>query len=266
MTERIIPHLDLEQIAASGQCFSWERTTPHVWTIPHGEHRIEVEQRGARFRFSCGEEEFQNVWVPYFDLETDYGALKASVDPADGYLREAVTYGDGIRVLRQDFWETAVGFLISQNNNLTRITRSMAALRENYGLLRENHRAFPRPDELTGAREEDFRALGLGYRAGYLVRLAADLSGGGLKKLESRLETCGDTEAEHTLMELYGVGKKVADCICLFGLHRTDFFPVDTHIRRIFAQRYPGGFPFDRYRGNLGRIQQYLFYYDLRNH
>lgn len=264
MVRRTIPHLDLNQIAASGQCFTWGRTGPHTWMIPHGEHLVGAEQVGEQFRFSCGEEEFRTVWAPYFDLDTDYGALKAAVDPADGYLRDAVAYGSGIRVLRQDFWETAVGFLISQNNNLTRITRSMAALRERYGTARGDYRAFPRPEELKGAGESDLRSLGLGYRAGYLVRLSRDLSGGGLEDLEGRLASCGDEEAERILMELHGVGKKVADCICLFGLHRTDFFPVDTHIRRIFAEQYPQGFPFRRYRGNLGRIQQYLFYFDLK--
>ena len=66
------------------------------------------------------------------------------------------------------------------------------------------------------------------------------------------------------MLTLYGVGGKVADCILLFGLHRVDAFPVDTHIRHLLARHYPGGFPCARYWGFLGILQQYLFYYDLK--
>lgn len=264
MVQRSISHLSLEQIAASGQCFTWARLGPCRWAVVHGQNRVEVSQEGEQFSFSCTERQFEEVWKPYFDLDTDYGTLVQSVDPADEYLTGVVEYGRGIRVLRQDFWEVTVSFLISQNNNITRITRSMAELRRKYGRSCGEFLAFPRPEGLAGAGEEDFRELGLGYRAKYLVRLARELSGGGLEQLEGRLKDCGDEEAEKVLMGLYGIGKKVADCICLFGLHRADFFPVDTHIRQIFSQHYPGGFPSERYRGNLGRIQQYLFYYDLK--
>lgn len=259
-----IPHLDLEQIAASGQCFTWERLNGAVWCIPAGERWVEAAQEGETVQLSCTQESFDGYWKTYFDFDTDYGALKAAIDPADAYLTAAVAYGGGIRVLRQDFWEVLVSFLISQNNNITRITRSMAGLRERYGRDCGAFRAFPRPDELKEAAEADLQALGLGYRAKYLARLAGELAGGGLTDLERALAACGDEEAERTLMGLYGVGKKVADCVCLFGLHRTDFFPVDTHIRQIFAAHYPDGFPYERYRGYLGILQQYLFYYDLR--
>lgn len=258
-----VPHLNLGQIADSGQCFTWERLDENRWRIPAGRRCVEVVQQGERLTFSCTREELDGFWNHYFDLDTDYGALKAAVDPADAYLTAAVDWGGGIRVLRQDFWEVLVSFLISQNNNITRITRSMALLRERYGRPCGDFRAFPRPEELRTAVETDFQALGLGYRAKYLVRLAGELSDGGLDRLKETLDSCTDREAERVLMGLYGVGKKVADCVCLFGLHRADFFPVDTHIRKILDRHYPDGFPYERYQGSLGIIQQYLFYYDL---
>ena len=264
MIRRTIPHLDLAQIAASGQCFTWGRGAAGSWTIPAGERLVTACQRGEELTFSCDMAEFDAFWAGYFDLDTDYGALKASVDPADRYLTAAVAHGGGIRILRQDFWEVLVSFLISQNNNITRSTRSMALLRERYGKSTGGFRAFPRPDGLTGVSEADFRDVGLGYRAKYLTWLSRELAGGGLEALERTLSDAGDEEAERTLMGLYGVGKKVADCVCLFGLHRTDFFPVDTHIRQVLDRHYPGGFPRERYRGGLGILQQYMFYYDLK--
>lgn len=169
MIRRTIPHLDLAQIAASGQCFTWGRGAAGSWTIPAGERLVTACQRGEELTFSCDMAEFDAFWAGYFDLDTDYGALKASVDPADRYLTAAVAHGGGIRILRQDFWEVLVSFLISQNNNITRITRSMALLRERYGKSTGGFRAFPRPDGLTGVSEADFRDVGLGYRAKYLT-------------------------------------------------------------------------------------------------
>ena len=65
-------------------------------------------------------------------------------------------------------------------------------------------------------------------------------------------------------MRLSGIGGKVADCICLFALHQMDAFPVDTHIKKALELHYPGGFPFEKYKGCAGVMQQYIFYYDLR--
>ena len=199
MIRRTIPHLDLAQIAASGQCFTWGRGAAGSWTIPAGERLVTACQRGEELTFSCDMAEFDAFWAGYFDLDTDYGALKASVDPADRYLTAAVAHGGGIRILRQDFWEVLVSFLISQNNNITRITRSMALLRERYGKSTGGFRAFPRPDGLTGVSEADFRDVGLGYRAKYLTWLSRELAGGGLEALERTLSDAGDEEAERAL-------------------------------------------------------------------
>lgn len=255
-----IPHMDLDQIAASGQCFTWRRLGGKDYQIAHQGRTLNARQAGEAFTFSCSEEEFHAHWYDYFDLATDYTHIKCAIDPADPCLTAAAAYGAGIRVLRQDFWEVLVCFLISQNNNITRITRSVQGLCGRYG----EDGAFPRPDDLLGAEAADFAALGLGYRAKYLVALAEQMSGGALVELEEALNDCGDAEAEALLMSLLGIGKKVADCALLFGLHRVDFFPLDTHIKQILARNYPQGFPFDRYHGFLGILQQYLFYYDLR--
>lgn len=251
-----IPHMDLDQIAASGQCFTWKRLGPGRYAISTLGRMVEAAQEGDCFTFSCTEAEFRSVWADYFDLGTDYGAVKAAIDPSDSFLTDAAAYGGGIRILRQDLWEVMVSFLISQNNNMTRITRSVAALRETYG----QDGAFPRPDDLADAAEAELEAMGLGYRAKYLSTLAESMSSGALEELEAALGDADDTEAAAILTGLYGIGKKVADCILLFGLHRMDAFPLDTHIKQILTRHYPGGFPFTRYRGCAGILQQYLFY------
>lgn len=258
-----VSNLDLEQIACSGQCFTWEPIGDGGWRIPHRDKLVEARLEEGDLLLSCTAEELESTWRAYFDLDTDYAGIQALIDPEDACLSQAAERGRGIRILRQDLWEVMVGFLISQNNNITRITRSMSALRAAWGRSVGAFRVFPRPDDLAGVSEADFRAAGLGYRAAYLARLVEALSGGGLSQLETALSAATDQEAEALLMGFHGIGRKVAGCICLFGLHRTDFFPVDTHIRQVLSAHYPLGFPFARYRGYLGIIQQYLFYSDL---
>lgn len=267
MVERHISCLDLDQIAASGQCFTWQRLGEGHYGIPARGSYVEAEQRGERLVFSCGETEFEALWADYFDLSTDYEAIQAAIDPADGYLRAAARYGRGIRVLRQDLWEVLVSFLISQNNNIGRITRSVQGLCRRWGEERRagsrTYWSFPSPAALVGASESDFAALGLGYRARYLVRLTAEVEAAGYEDWARRLRAAGAEEAMERLTGLYGVGKKVAQCVCLFGLHQVDAFPVDTHIRRVLEAHYPAGFDLERYKGYGGILQQYLFYYDL---
>ena len=149
MVERHISCLDLDQIAASGQCFTWQRLGEGHYGIPARGSYVEAEQRGERLVFSCGETEFEALWADYFDLSTDYEAIQAAIDPADGYLRAAARYGRGIRVLRQDLWEVLVSFLISQNNNIGRITRSVQGLCRRWGEERRagsrTYWSFPLP-------------------------------------------------------------------------------------------------------------------------
>ena len=89
MVERHVSCLDLDQIAASGQCFTWQRLGEGHYGIPARGSYVEAEQRGERLVFSCGETEFEALWADYFDLSTDYEAIQAAIDPADGYLRAA---------------------------------------------------------------------------------------------------------------------------------------------------------------------------------
>jgi len=136
-----IKDMDFEQIARSGQCFRMEGREDEngVWTIAAGGEYVEAVKDGDSFLFSCGEREFKETWAGYFDLQTDYDGYKKHVDSNDTYLRDAMEWGWGVRILQQDLWEMLVTFLISQNNNITRITGSVKELCKRYG---DKRRAF----------------------------------------------------------------------------------------------------------------------------
>lgn len=282
-----VPDMDLGQIDSSGQCFRMEKREPGLYSIIAGDRYAEieeieeaagevgmVEEKGAdgrtfRITFSLGQRssgQEADFWRHYFDLETDYGEIKAQIPEEDPYLIQAARMGWGIRILRQDLWETIVTFIISQQNNIPRIRRCVRSLCERYGREQANFRgesyhAFPGPKELAGAKLEELKACNLGYRARYILE-SARMAAEGRFSLEE-LQSMGYEEAKDTLLKLCGVGVKVAECVCLFALHHIDAFPVDTHIAQALAAHYPEGFPFERYTYAGGVLQQYIFFYEV---
>lgn len=143
-----IPDLNLRHIYESGQCFRWEPLGQDTYRIPAFGRTLTVRQTDGVFDFSCGAGEFDALWRSYFDLDTDYAAIKARVAPRDAYLQAAVAYGWGMRILRQDLWEVIVSFIVSQNNNIPRIRKNLRDLCAMQG------GAFPTPAALAAAQSE----------------------------------------------------------------------------------------------------------------
>lgn len=260
-------NFDLQQICDSGQCFRMKKSGENRFTVIAGDKYLEVIQEGSIVNFDCREEDFILFWIPYFDLDTDYGAYISKINPRDKYLCTAAEAGSGIRILRQDLWEIIVSFLISQQNNIVRIRRCIENLCETYGTEKtafngKKYHAFPTPVQLCEATEEELRACNLGYRARYVLQAARSAASGELP-LERLVRMKYYKRARKSLMGIYGIGEKVADCICLFALHHLSAFPVDTHIRQALDAHYKKGFPNRRYWKVRGVMQQYIFYYEL---
>ena len=276
----------IPQICESGQCFRLDAVSEDTYELLAGSRYLKIRIRenlaeaagrdGNRKANSqgetilyCTQEEYDTFWKEYFDLSVSYSDYIGQIDEQDDYLKSAAAFGGGIRILRQDTWEMIITFILSQQNNIPRIKGLIRALSERYGKKCETpegraYYAFPCAEELSRAAEEELRELKLGYRSKYICQTARMVAGGeidldALKEMEY-------TEARTELMRLSGIGGKVADCICLFALHQMDAFPVDTHIKKVLELHYPHGFPFEKYRGCAGVMQQYIFYYDLKNH
>lgn len=266
MVVKKITNFSLEQIARSGQCFRMSRREDGFFDIISGSRWMGARQSGESCEFLCTEEEFSEFWEDYFDLKQDYGEYISRIDKEDVYLNAAVKLAGGVRILRQDIWEMIVSFLISQQNNIVRIRRCIENICEAYGNPVKNGRGevyftFPEPEALAGLEEDALKACNLGYRSKYVVRAARSVAEGRFD-LE-QLGTLPYEKAKEELLKLFGVGVKVADCICLFGLHHLEAFPVDTHISQALKKYYGDGFPMEKYRGIQGVIQQYIFYYEL---
>lgn len=266
MTERSIPDFDIGQIARSGQCFRFRQLAEQHYALVAGGRYVEIRQQGQTVCFDCPEDEFEAVWRPYFDLDADYGRYKNAVAKRDKYLQSAVAAGGGLRILRQELWETIVCFIISQQNNIGRITKCVENLcsllgETCYNKSKQVYNAFPTAERLAACTADELAPIRLGYRAKYILAAARQVASGEVDLAAVRCMDYAHAKAE--LMRLTGVGVKVAECICLFALHHIDAFPVDTHIRQMLDAHYPKGFPLRRYKGFAGVMQQYAFYYEL---
>lgn len=292
MVSRKILNFDLRQIADSGQCFRMAllESEGSLCTVISGALFLVLSQDGAQVSFSCPEGDFP-YWERYFDLGADYGAYISSISDTDSYLKRAAAFGSGIRILRQDPWEMIITFIISQQKTIPAIRSLVEALCTNYGTRMEIqteiplpaghpnfYYTFPTPEQLSRASLEDLLALKLGYRAKYIKKVCEDACSGALDL--PRLEAMDYPSAMEYLQGFYGIGEKVANCVCLFGLHHIDAFPVDTWIRKVLLKEYasksrlPAATPksrlcdalveehFSRYRGFAGVMQQYIFFYE----
>lgn len=266
MIVKIQDDFDLQKIADSGQCFRFNKCADGYSVVALDKYLFVKEIAQGQYEFDCSEEDYQGFWKHYFDLDTDYRALRGLIDKRDDeYLYNASEFGKGIRILNQDPWEMIISFIISQRKNIPAIKASIekicALCGKKIATDKEGQAvfSFPTPKELSKATMEQLSACSLGYRDKYVKQAAMDVASGAVDlKAWAQLD---DEQLMEKLLSLYGVGVKVANCEILFGYHRLDAFPKDVWINKVLDQKYPSGFMFDKYKPYNGVMQQYLFFY-----
>ncbi len=247
----------------SGQMFRF-RCENNVWKVQSGAEYAEIVQDNPlKYRIITQNPKF---FVNYFDFNTNYDIIIKELSKFDA-VKPALEFGKGVRVLKQPLLEVLICFIISANNNIKRIKKSVELICENFGNKTDFGYAFPTIEQLSLAKEADFIKFGLGYRASYMVKTVNELKNGwDLNSLYS-LPT---NIAREKLMTLAGIGPKVADCILLFGVGKKDVFPVDTWIEKVWHDQF-GGITKNRkqianelvnmFKDYSGICQQYMFYY-----
>lgn len=250
-----------EHILECGQVFSFFKDENGDYVVLSRDKRAKILETQSGFVIETNDGEyFEN----YFDLKTDYGQIKKQLSAFD-LLKEPIRFGSGIRILKQDLFETVISFIVSANNNIKRIKLILNRIKEKYGSKMDGYFAFPTREQLLTATEEDFAALGAGYRAKYLFEVLRQVDE---RTLES-WKVLQTGELRKKLVCLMGVGPKVADCILLFGYGRGDVFPVDTWIEQMHNRFYPPLPNREKVRERLvaqfgdlsGYAQQYLFFF-----
>lgn len=261
-----------------GQCFRWKKQEDGSYTGVFKNNVLNVKKENDTITFTgiC-KGNIKDVVNDYFDLNTNYEAIKESLSKIDTYLAQSIEYGEGIRILKQDLWEMIISFIISANNNIPRIQKIIENISKEYGTPivwnEKTYYAFPTKEQLSKASVEDLRRLGLGFRDKYVFdttkRIVED------KEFLKNLNNTQDVdEARKILLSLQGVGPKVADCILLFGMHRFNVFPIDVWVRRVMNELYIKNedetkvskiqiekLAKTKYADMCGIAQQYLFYW-----
>ena len=259
--------LDIRKTADSGQTFRMSPDPERSIAAGADVYRCIASDRvcfaggGKIFYRSAEEDTTENdaFWRNYFDLDTDYEAFIGAIDPDDVYLSDAAEFGRGIRILRQDPWEMLITFIISQRRSIPSIKTCVEALCRRWGRpVGDGLYAFPTPEELAAAPLDELACCSLGYRTEYVYLAAQGVVSGAVDL--NAIGKMTDRELFAALTALRGVGPKIANCVSLFGFHRIAAFPVDVWIDRVLKEHYPNGFPFERYEGFAGVMQQYMFF------
>ncbi len=248
--------LSLLQTLEGGQAFRWT----HEGDIFSGyaQNRfLKVRQEKNGITLLDVREDEIPFWLGYFDSETDYNGIIERFS-ADNTLKLASEAGRGLRILRQEPFETLISFIISQNNNIPRIKGIVSRLCESFGERCGEGYAFPTAEKLAQLEEADLAPLRAGFRNRYILDAARKTTDKTVDLGKIYEMTYDEGKAE--LKKIVGVGDKVADCVLLFAYHKTEAFPMDVWIKRIVAEYYPDGLP-ECMGEHKGIAQQYLFEY-----
>lgn len=246
-------HINIEKTLFCGQSFAW--------TYSHGFYEAVVQGRLVRFTEAAFDTEIASdpLLRHYFDLDWPYEEAETYLAKLDSHLERAIAAYRGLHILNQDRWEVVSSFILSQNNNIKRIRQLYQRLCQAYGTNVEgSHYAFPSPQQLADVSEQQLRELGLGYRAPYLLDAVRQ------HHLLDEMENMKYEEALELLQLIKGIGRKVGECILLFGYHRMEAFPMDRWMKRVMESRYPG-MDSTYFAPYEGLAQQYLFLYELED-
>ncbi len=271
-----IDNFNLEQTLLCGQCFRWKKISDNTFRGVVANKLIDTEQisdniieiRNVDKKF------FDDVLFHYFDLGTDYQSIMDKLVAKDDVVKSSIEFGNGIRILRQDYFEIMMSFIISANNNIPRISKSVDMISEKFGTWianvdGEDYYAFPTPEQLAHVTSEEFRKTSVGYRDKYLCDAVNAVRTG-------RIDLQGINglpyeDIKNELLKVKGIGSKVADCVILYGYGYKSAFPVDTWMKKIINKYYCEDmttpkqmleFALEYFGEYAGVAQQYLFYYE----
>lgn len=276
-------HFNIKQILESGQVFRFEKITEHSYLLNAKQRLIKITQQphsSSALVYNTNVSELDEVWAPYFDIDTDYAKIASKLSSKDEYMAKAVEYGKGIRILHQDPWEMLISFIISQNKAIPHIKQCINNISKQFGFPLEqtggddkHYYAFPTPKQLSRATEQQLRDCKVGFRAPYIMDACHKILNGDI--ILNDLFIMSVEEAREKLMMIKGVGPKIADCILLFAYGKGEVFPTDVWIKRVVEGIYFEGRQVkpaeiqifaQNYFGDLaGYAQQYLFYYGREN-
>lgn len=259
---------DLNKITESGQCFRTKIFKDNVFRFISASNILYIKHiYSTEYEVSCTKAEWNTIWESYFDLRRCYSQIRRQISSSDMFLSKAANEAHGIRILRQDPFEMLVSFIISQRKSIPAIKKSIECIAEQFGTKvqtpYEKVFLFPSYVQMSQAKPEQLAECKLGYRLPYILDAINCIKQGKIN-LEV-LDGLPSREICESIMQIYGVGPKIANCVALFAYGKMDVFPIDTWIKQIIANEYAGLNPFNKYPDTAGIMQQYMFYYAIHH-
>lgn len=268
MREIVAPDINLSKVLESGQCFNMSVLDTGEFFVPSGRKACWAIQQGNDVLIRCNDEDV-DYWTRYFDIGNPvYSELAKRAEREQiPFLKEAIEYCNGLCMLRQDFFECLISFIVSQRKSIPAIAKALDQLCARYGDTVEfdsvSFRAFPTPEQLVEGYEKDaYAGCGLGYRDIYILDASKKVLSGEISK--SQLMEMPMDLAILKLREIKGVGDKIANCVGLYSLDMGNAFPIDVWMGRVLDTFFSTDEHIDfmaRYDGMLGVLQLYMYYY-----
>ena len=267
-----VNYFNLKYTLECGQCFRWNKVGDYYIGIIK-DRVIKIRQEdNYLYILSNKEENLEEAVKNYFELDKDYETIEKRTAKVDEYVKKAVSNTSGLRHLNQDFFETIISYIISANNNIPRISKSVNKISKRYGKKikydGEEYYLFPTPEELKDVTIEEYRECGVGFRDKYIFNTVKTINDGNLN-LDNIQELSTELLREK-LLSLMGIGPKVADCILLFSCGRQEVFPIDVWVERVMKKLYFKEanaskkeilkYSDENFGSDAGIIQQHLFY------
>ena len=265
----------VSQTLECGQCFNFNKVSDENYVVTAYGMLLHIYNEGEDVVFeNTTVQDFENMWVKYFDLDKDYTDIVSKLSEKDEIIKEAIDYASGIRIINQEFFQCLISFIISQNNRIPRIKKIVNNLSRRYGeyigtIEGEEYFSFPLASKLYGITAEELMESSTGFRGKYIVDAVNKYVEGYFE--EDKFQQMTAFEIREKLMETKGIGPKVADCVILFSLGKRDAFPTDVWVKRVmsyfyFNQQDTGikeihDFAYKTFGERAGYAQQYLFNY-----
>ena len=232
-----VDNIDIKSILLSGACFRVIEEQDGSFTNILKDRVVNLKQEDNYIIVNSSDmNNIEEVINNYFDLNKDYDTCNKEIVKSNPELKKTVKDCSSYRILNQDPFEMGISYIISQNNNVKRISYSINELSNKYGekvvFNNKEYHLFPKYDVLKKLKVEDFRNIGVGFRDKYIVNYLNEYNN------LSDINNLSTKDALDKLMSIKGIGLKVASCILLFGYHRFDVFPIDTWVKKYMCENY----------------------------
>ena len=263
--------INLKDTITCGQIFRFTVEEDNSYTVILPDRVVNLKKENTDLIIcSNNYDNLESVITNYLDLNRDYNSLNNNLLSIDSSLKDIIDECIGLKMIKQPKFECIISYIISQNNRVPQIAKALDNISKRYGekILFNNkeYYLFPSIDKLKDASIDDFRELKCGFRDKYLYEFIQKLI-----NEEIDLDYINELSSEDALkylMNIKGIGEKVASCILLFSYSRFDVFPIDTWVKKYMKDKYNimdvkniRSFAKDKYGDLCGLMIQYMFHY-----